>query len=93
MMFNSPSGLSDAMDLAKMLALLDLIVPLGDDDFRIWKQTRTGLLSYPLDPEAARGHLAHRAPPCGVALDEMGVHIQSTGVLARQAHGFDGPVD
>jgi methylmalonyl-CoA mutase cobalamin-binding subunit len=58
MMFNSPPGLSDAMDLAKMLAVLDLITPLAESNFRIWKQTRTGLLSYPLDPEAARGHLA-----------------------------------
>ena len=28
MMFNSPPGLSDAMDLAKMLARLELIAPL-----------------------------------------------------------------
>jgi len=58
MMFNSPPGLSDAMDLAKMLAVLELVAPLSGPDFHIWKQTRTGLLSYPLDPEAARGHLA-----------------------------------
>ena len=59
MMFNSPPGLSDAMDLAKMLAIIDLITPLADDDsFRIWRQTRTGLLSYPLEPAAARAHLA-----------------------------------
>ena len=58
MMFNSPPGLSDAMDLAKMLAILELIAPLSGPDFNVWKQTRTGLLSYPLDPEAARGHLA-----------------------------------
>jgi len=57
-MFNSPPGLSDAMDLAKMLAVLDLIEPLAEPNFRIWRQTRTGLLSYPLDPEAARAHLA-----------------------------------
>jgi hypothetical protein len=57
-MFNSPSGLSDSMDLAKMLACLDLIAPLAGPDFHIWKQTRTGLLSYPLDPHAARGHLS-----------------------------------
>ncbi len=30
LMFNSPPGLSDAMDLAKMLAVLQLIEPLGD---------------------------------------------------------------
>ncbi|HQE93307.1 MAG TPA: cobalamin B12-binding domain-containing protein [Anaerolineae bacterium] len=58
LMFNSPPGLSDAMDLAKMLAMLELIQPLAGEDFRIWKQTRTGLLSYPLDDDAARAHLA-----------------------------------
>jgi hypothetical protein len=57
-MFNSPPGLSDAMDLAKMLAILDLIEPLGGPGFCIWRQTRTGLLSYPLDLAAARAHLA-----------------------------------
>ena len=62
MMFNSPPGTSDAMDLAKMLALLEMITPLAapfpGGGFRIWKQTRIGLLSHPLDPDAARGHLA-----------------------------------
>jgi methylmalonyl-CoA mutase cobalamin-binding subunit len=57
-MFNSPPGLSDAMDLAKMLAIIELIEPLATKDFRIWRQTRTGLLSYPLDPAEARAHLA-----------------------------------
>jgi methylmalonyl-CoA mutase cobalamin-binding subunit len=58
LMFNSPPGLSDAMDLAKMLAMIELIEPLAGPNFRIWRQTRTGLLSYPLDPAAARAHLA-----------------------------------
>jgi methylmalonyl-CoA mutase cobalamin-binding subunit len=61
MMFNSPPGTSDAMDLAKMLAILEMIAPLsagGQGGFRIWKQTRIGLLSHPLDTDAARGHLA-----------------------------------
>lgn len=57
-MFNSPPGTSDAMDLAKMMAILKLIEPLQNDTFRVWKQTRTGLLSYPLDSTAARAHLA-----------------------------------
>jgi methylmalonyl-CoA mutase cobalamin-binding subunit len=56
-MFNSPPGLSDAMDLAKMLACLELIEPLRGPEFHIWVQTRTGLLSYPVDIDAARGHL------------------------------------
>jgi len=58
MMFNSPPGTSDAMDLAKMLACLKITQPLEDKNFRIWRQTRTGLLSYPLQVDAARAHLA-----------------------------------
>jgi hypothetical protein len=58
MMFNSPPGLSDAMDLAKMLACLKIIESLKSDKFRVWRQTRTGLLSYPLNTSEARGHLA-----------------------------------
>lgn len=58
MMFNSPYGTSDAMDLAKMMACLQIIDPLAGPDFRIWRQTRTGLLSYPLDLSEARAHLA-----------------------------------
>jgi plasmid maintenance system antidote protein VapI len=58
MMFNSPPALSDPMDLAKMLALLEMIEPLARDDFRLWRQTRAGLLSFPLQPDAARAHLA-----------------------------------
>jgi len=58
MMFNSPPGTSDAMDLAKMAALLELCGELEDDSFHIWRQTRTGLLSYPLELPAARAHLA-----------------------------------
>ena len=57
-MFNSPPGLFGTMDLAKMLASLRLIEPLSGESFHIWRQTRTGLLSYPLDPMAARAHLA-----------------------------------
>ncbi|MCX7855183.1 MAG: cobalamin-dependent protein [Anaerolineae bacterium] len=58
LMFNSPPTLSDRMDLAKMLAILEMIAPLEGPNFCIWRQTRTGLLSYPLDPDAARAHLA-----------------------------------
>jgi methylmalonyl-CoA mutase cobalamin-binding subunit len=58
MMFNSPPNLSDAMDLAKMLAILEMVAPLENDNFHVWRQTRTGLLSYPLEDNAARAHLA-----------------------------------
>ncbi len=58
MMFNSPPNLSDSMDLAKMLTILEMIATLEDKNFRNWRQTRTGLLSYPLEDNAARAHLA-----------------------------------
>ncbi|MDX9863951.1 MAG: cobalamin B12-binding domain-containing protein [Anaerolineaceae bacterium] len=58
LMFNSPPGLADRMDIARMLAVIELIEPLRTPDFRIWKQTRTGLLSYPQEVSAARAHLA-----------------------------------
>ena len=58
LMFNSPADISDAMDLAKMLAILEMIAPLQDSSFKIFRQTRSGLLSYPLDLSAARAHLA-----------------------------------
>lgn len=89
LMFNSPPGVADAMDLAKMLAVLELIEPLAskprpevlvangwlpDSGFRIHRQTRVGLLSHPLDPEAARGHLA-AATYLQMALNPQIVHV------------------
>jgi hypothetical protein len=35
-----------------------MIAPLEEGGFRIWRQTRIGLLSHPLDADSARGHLA-----------------------------------
>jgi methylmalonyl-CoA mutase cobalamin-binding subunit len=57
-MFESPPHLSNRMDLAKCLAQIELAESLADDDFHVWRQTRTGLLSYPIDRSAARAHLA-----------------------------------
>ena len=59
LMFNSPAELSDKMDLAKMLAVLEIVAPLTEENkFKIYKQTRTGLLSYPVEINAARAHLS-----------------------------------
>lgn len=57
-MFQSPPQLTNAMDLARALAVLELSETFASDEFRIWRQTRTGLLSYPVDPARARAHLA-----------------------------------
>ena len=57
-MFESPPMLSNRMDLAKAWAQIQVAEAFADDTFRIWRQTRTGLLSYPVDPARARAHLA-----------------------------------
>lgn len=58
LMFNNPPATSPVMDLAKMLAKLDLVEGLQGPQFRVWRETRAGLSSLPPDPEVARGHLA-----------------------------------
>lgn len=57
-MFNTPPGTSPAMDLAKMLAALELIEGLAGPGFRVWRQVRAGLSSFPAEPHLAMGHLA-----------------------------------
>jgi len=57
-MFQSPPHLSNTMDLARCLAILELSDTFASDDFRIWKQARTGLLSHPVNMQRARAHLA-----------------------------------
>jgi hypothetical protein len=57
-MFNTPAGVSFKMDLAKTLACVEMVEKLQDDSFRVHRETRGGLLSYPVDQDAAKGHLA-----------------------------------
>ncbi len=58
-MFNTPPGTSATMDLAKMLAKIEMIESLVGPDFRAWRQVRSGLFSFPPDEEEARGQLAY----------------------------------
>ncbi|HEY8394185.1 MAG TPA: methionine synthase [Thermaerobacter sp.] len=58
LMFNNPPGTSFKMDLAKMLAKLELVGELEGDDFRVLRETRTGLSSYPADLDRAKGQIA-----------------------------------
>lgn len=57
-MFNVPNTLSFKMDLARVLAMRDLVESLADDDFRIYRQTRTGLPFLSADLDVAKGQLA-----------------------------------
>jgi hypothetical protein len=57
-MFNTPPETSFTMDLAKMLAKIELIESLHDKNFTTIRQTRTGLFSYPADYNESKGQLA-----------------------------------
>lgn len=56
-MFNTPPATSPAMDLAKMLAKVELIESLHDEGFTTFRETRLGLSSHPADQMVAKGHL------------------------------------
>ncbi len=57
-MTNLPPGETFEMDLAKQLAKQEITKGLIDDSFTIYRQARTGLLSYPFNLDAAKGHMA-----------------------------------
>ncbi len=57
-MFNTPPETSFTMDLAKMLAKVELIESLHDDGFNSYRETRSGLYSYPTDYAEGKGQLA-----------------------------------
>lgn len=60
-MFNVPSLISPAMDLAKMLAKIEMIEELEDETFTVYRQARTGIASMPSDLFQAKGQLAASA--------------------------------
>jgi len=57
-MFNIPNSLSFSMDLAKVLAQIELTESLASSDFRIYRQTRAGLPFLSGDDAVAKGQLA-----------------------------------
>lgn len=60
-MFNVPAFISPEMDLAKMLAKIELVESLQDDGFKVYRQARAGLASFPADLSQAKGQLAASA--------------------------------
>lgn len=56
-MFNNPNGLSFSMDFARILAMLEIIKPLEDNNFKVYRETRAGLPLFNADPYVAKGQL------------------------------------
>lgn len=61
MMHNTPPSTSPAMDLAKMLAKLELIETIEGREFTTCREVRAGITSLPTDPDEAKGHMAASA--------------------------------
>ncbi|HEX7392264.1 MAG TPA: cobalamin B12-binding domain-containing protein [Thermoplasmata archaeon] len=57
-MFDTPKGIAPSMDLAKMLAKLELVESLSSDHFRVIRMVRSGLASMSPAPNEAKGQLA-----------------------------------
>lgn len=57
-MFNNPSTTSFPMDYAKILAMIEMVESLADDEFTIFRETRTGLALLHADEDIAKGQLA-----------------------------------
>jgi len=60
-MFNVPATISPEKDLAKMLAKIELVERLADENFRVYRQARAGLASFPTNLYQAKGQLAASA--------------------------------
>jgi len=87
-MFNTPPTMSDKMDLAKMLAKVELAEGLQDENFKVYRQTRTGLLSYPVDPHYALGQLGSSVY-LQMALKPHIVHVVSSCEAHHAAEPHD----
>ncbi len=57
-MFNNPNGLSFSMDLAKIMAMIEMVESLHDEKFRTYRETRAGLALFSADEYVAKGQLA-----------------------------------
>lgn len=73
-MLNTPLGTSPSMDIAKMLAKIELVESLHDEEFTILRQVRPGLFAYPPDLDMGKGQLA-ASIYTGMLLNPHIVHV------------------
>jgi hypothetical protein len=57
LMFNTPYGNSYKMDLARVLAMIEIVEPLQSENFTVLRETRAGLMYFDADPAIAKGQL------------------------------------
>jgi len=87
-MFNVPGETSSTNDLAKMLAVKELITDLESSAFQIHTQTRAGLPSFPNNLEEARAQLAN-STLLQMQLDPDIIHVVNYSEPHHAATGQD----
>jgi len=60
-MFNTPPETWPNMDIAKMMAKLEMIQSLEDETFTVYREVRAGIAHFSPDPSVAKGQLAASA--------------------------------
>jgi len=60
-MFNTPPETWPSMDIAKMMAKLEMIHALEDDSFTVYREVRAGIAHFSSNPFVAKGQLAASA--------------------------------
>lgn len=88
LMFDLPPGISVINDLAKMKAACELIEPLTQFGFRIIREARGGLSSFPPNLDRAKGHLAHTTH-MQLYLEPQIIHVVSFSEAHHEATAHD----
>ena len=57
-MFDTPTGISPSMDIAKMAAKQEMVESLANDTFKVLRMVRSGLASLSSSPQVAKGQMA-----------------------------------
>jgi len=60
-MFNTPPETCPNMDIAKMVAKLEMIQSLEDENFTVYREVRAGIAHFSPNPSVAKGQLAASA--------------------------------
>ena len=81
-MFNTPAGNKLNMDLARVLAMKEIVEPLIDKNFEVIRETRAGLAYFTQNEEIAKGQL------CASTMIQMSIrpHIMHVVSYCEASH-------
>lgn len=88
LMFNTPAGNTFKMDLARVQAMIEILSPLIDENFSVYRETRTGLAYLASDPTVAKGQLA-ASTLIQLSVQPHIVHVVSFSEASHAANARD----